>query len=193
MGYENGKIYKLECEDDHFYYGSTICELRKRLYYHKIASQTQPYRVYKHINTIGWDKVKIVLVQEFSCENRRQLIQKENEYIVLNKNNNLCLNTIVAFHTEETRKTAKKESYQKNIEQRREYDKQRNQTEHRKEQFYQRRLKQATENREEYLLMKKEEYLKHKKERDAKNKENYYKNREEILRKKREKYHAKHQ
>lgn len=193
MGYETGKIYKLECEDGHFYYGSTICDLRKRLYYHKKSSEKQPYRVYQHINTIGWDKVKIVLVENFSCENRQQLNQKENEYILLHKNSELCLNTIVSFHTEESRKIAQKERYQKNIEERREYEKKRYQTEHRKEQTKQRRLKEATENREIYLEKKRNEHLRHKEKRNAKNMENYYKNRDEVLRKKREKYQLKHQ
>lgn len=190
MGYENGKIYKLECEDGHFYYGSTICELRKRLYDHKKASKKHPYRVYQHINTIGWDKVKIGLIEDFPCESRKQLNEKENEYIRQNKDNSLCLNTILAFHTEETRKVARKESYDKNIDHRKEYEKKRNQTEHRKEYNRQKRLKEATENREEYLTKKREEYLRNKEKRDAKNKENYYKNREEVLRKKRERYHV---
>lgn len=190
MGYEKGKIYKLECEDGHFYYGSTIAELRKRLYDHKVASEKQPYRVYKHINTIGWDKVKIILVENFSCETKKQLNEKENEYIRLNKDNELCLNTILAFHTEETRKVAKKQYYEKTIDQRREYERKRNQSEQRKQQCRERRLKQATENREEYLTKKREEYLRNKEKRDAKNKENYYKNREEVLRKKKERYHA---
>lgn len=191
MGYEKGKIYKLECDDGHFYYGSTIAELKTRFQGHKRASGKQPYRVYQHINTIGWDKVKIVLIENFPCENRKQLIQKENEYIISNKGNKLCLNTIIAFHTEESRECAKKEYYERTIEDRREYDKKRNQTEHRKDQNRQKRLKQATENREEYLKTKREEYLRHKEARDTKNKENYYKNREEVLRKKREKYHNK--
>lgn len=190
MGYDNGKIYKLECEDGHFYYGSTIAELRKRLYDHKVASEKQPYRVYQHIKTIGWDKVKIVLVENFPCKTKKELNQKENEYIVLHKDNELCLNTIVAFHTEETRKIAKKQYYERTIEDRREYERKRNQTEHRKEQNRQRRLKEATDNREEYLTKKREEYLRNKEKRDVKNKENYYKNREEVLRKKKERYHS---
>lgn len=190
MGYEKGKIYKLECEDGHFYYGSTMSELKTRLQNHKRASEKQPYRVYQHINTIGWDKVKIVLIENFPCESRKQLIEKENEYICQNKNNQLCLNTILAFHTEETKKIAKKEYYENTIEQRKEYEKKRNQTEHRKEYNRQKRLKQATENREEYLTKKREEYLRNKEKRDAKNRENYYKNREEVLRKKRERYHV---
>jgi hypothetical protein len=190
MGYEKGKIYKLECKDGHFYYGSTICELRKRLYQHKESSKKHPYHVYQHINMIGWDKVKIVLIENFPCESRKQLTEKENQYIRENRNNELCLNTILAFHTEETRKIAKKTYYENTIEQRREYEKKRNQSEHRKEYNRQKRLKQATENREEYLTKKREEYLRNKEKRDAKNRENYYKNREEVLRKKRERYHS---
>ena len=63
MGYNTGKIYKLLCDDDHYYYGSTITTLINRFYNHKSSSKLMTSKLYKHINNIGWDKVKILLVE----------------------------------------------------------------------------------------------------------------------------------
>lgn len=101
--YSKGKIYKLQCEDGHYYIGSTCDSLRGRLWDHKDASQTKPWRVYTHINTLGWDKVTIVLVEEFPCENRDQLRQREDFYIQQVRGP-LCLNMDRAFVTERERK-----------------------------------------------------------------------------------------
>jgi hypothetical protein len=48
-------------------------------------------RVYEHINAIGWDKVRIVLIENYPCENKRALIMRENYWYqelgpVLNNN-----------------------------------------------------------------------------------------------------------
>lgn len=47
MGYENGKIYILKCNDNHFYYGSTTVELKRRFWGHKHSSKTMSSKVYK--------------------------------------------------------------------------------------------------------------------------------------------------
>lgn len=41
MGYEFGKIYRLECVDGHFYIGSTIQTLSMRLGLHRFVSPKQ--------------------------------------------------------------------------------------------------------------------------------------------------------
>jgi len=113
MSYEKSKIYKLQCDDGHYYFGSTRGELSRRFYEHKRSSLRQPYRVYQHINSIGWEKVAILLVEEFSCSNRKELLQKENEYIVNHRTDNLCLNTICSTLTEEERKENKRKLNEK--------------------------------------------------------------------------------
>lgn len=102
MDYKNGKIYKLQCEDGHFYIGSTATELRKRLKGHKDKSKESPeQRVYKHINTLGWDKVRIVLIEDYPCENKQQLVHKEDEFIRIYKDDILCLNSFYSHRTPE--------------------------------------------------------------------------------------------
>ena len=89
----NGRIYQLVCDDGFYYIGSTKNELRKRLYQHKKASRTQGDRkVYKHINNIGWDRVKIVLIEEYKCRNKEELVRKEYEYIQAKRLDKMCMN-----------------------------------------------------------------------------------------------------
>jgi len=101
MDYKNGKIYKLQCDDGHFYIGSTVSTLVKRFGQHKCrAKKTPEQRVYKHIDG-KWDSVRIVLIEEFPCENKNQLVRKEDEHIRLHREDALCLNSNMAFRTKE--------------------------------------------------------------------------------------------
>lgn len=97
MGYDHSKIYRLLCDDGHYYYGSTIANLKSRLHGHKESSKTMTSRLYVHINSIGWDKVEIELIETFSCANRTEIRMKENEYILAAKDDPLCLNTLPAY------------------------------------------------------------------------------------------------
>ena len=102
-----GKIYKLLCDDGHYYIGSTITSLIQRTSVHKASSKTRIRKVYEYIG-VGWDTVQIVLIEEFPCETIDALHQKEDEYVVTALNDPLCLNTNRAFRTPEQRKEAVK-------------------------------------------------------------------------------------
>lgn len=100
--YADSKIYVLWCEDEHFYIGSTINELNYRLRDHKQHSKKFPNRkVYAHINTLGWDCVNIQLIEAFSCNSRKELLEKENEYICSLIQDPNCLNEKAAHTTAE--------------------------------------------------------------------------------------------
>lgn len=76
--YNAGKIYKLVCTDGHYYIGSTITALNYRLNNHKQSSKKELERpVYKYINTIGWDKVAIEILEKYSCNSREELLKKK--------------------------------------------------------------------------------------------------------------------
>lgn len=98
MGYENAKVYKLQCADGHFYIGSTKENLPHRRAHHVAASKKFPERrVYNHING-DWENVRIILIEECPCENREQLRRKEDEHIQRELKNQLCLNNMRAFN-----------------------------------------------------------------------------------------------
>lgn len=108
--YSRGKIYKLVNDvDEEFYVGSTCLPLYKRFAWHKEASKYRQSQIYQHFNHIGWDKVKIILIEEFPCNNKMELLRKEREYFDKLKPK---LNTYRPFITEEERKTAFAEYYQ---------------------------------------------------------------------------------
>jgi len=111
MGYENAKVYKLQCADGHFYIGSTKENLPHRKAHHVSASKKFPERrVYKHING-DWENVRIILIEECPCENREQLRRKEDEHIQRELKNALCLNHIGAFNSEDDKKKMKNDGY----------------------------------------------------------------------------------
>lgn len=101
------KVYKLYCDDGHFYYGSTTQKyLSSRYAVHKEYSfrdEAKNNKVYSHIHKIGWDRVKIILVEEFKCTSREDMRRKENEHIVKDLNNPLCLNYNRSFVTDTQR------------------------------------------------------------------------------------------
>jgi hypothetical protein len=90
--YKNGQIYKIICEDGCYYIGSTIQKLNHIFNSHKKSSKKVVCRVYDHINIIGWDKVQIELVENYSCNNKQELNKREQYYIDQSNDDLLCLN-----------------------------------------------------------------------------------------------------
>jgi hypothetical protein len=91
--YENSKTYRLVGDDGSFYIGSTCMPLCKRFWHHKIRAKKNPERkVYQHFNSIGWENVKIILIEQFICFSKEELLRKEQIEIDKYKNNEKCLN-----------------------------------------------------------------------------------------------------
>ena len=110
MGYESGKVYKIQCVDGHFYYGSCITTLERRSYTHRQrAKQENPTcALYKHIKDKEW---KIVLVKSVVCANRNELQKEEDTLIQSSRNDPLCLNTRSAVFNVDKDKERKKQWY----------------------------------------------------------------------------------
>ena len=84
--YANSKVYKLiSSVDSKIYIGSTTVSLSTRLAKHKADAKNRPRPVHRHFNTIGWDTVRIILIETVNCFNREQLVQREQHYIDLLK------------------------------------------------------------------------------------------------------------
>jgi len=107
--YHNSKIYKLTDNNDFFYIGSTCSKLSKRFNEHKTKAKMYPKRlVYQYFNCVGWETVKIVLIEEHVLQSVEQLRKEEDRVIRLHKDNEKCLNSKVANRTEEELKEYKK-------------------------------------------------------------------------------------
>jgi len=87
-----GFIYKLVCPDGYYYISCTITPLIHRIQNHKQHAKTSKLRVYAHINTIGWDDIKIELIETYTCFSKKELITKMNSYIENHNDDSYCLN-----------------------------------------------------------------------------------------------------
>jgi group I intron endonuclease len=172
--YSKGKIYRLvNSVDNEFYVGSTCDALHKRLYNHKAMSKHRPnYCVYQHFNNIGWDNVRIVLVEEYPCETKYQLERRERHFIELMKPK---LNKFIPTRTnKEWRENNKETLTKKNNEWR----------ENNKERYKEKQREYRDKNKQERKQKRKEWY-----EQNKDNiKKKYEQNKEEINAKHREKY-----
>ena len=75
-----GKIYVLwNTVDTLKYVGSTTYPLMKRLSSHLSASKfhAKDNKVYKHLNMIGWDNVRMSLVDEHDFKTKGEMLMRE--------------------------------------------------------------------------------------------------------------------
>ena len=111
--YNNSKIYKIcNLNEDEIYYGSTIGTLNRRLNKHISNYKSWKNNKYNLVSVFNlFDKYfiencKIVLVEDFNCNSRRELLDRENYYI----SNFDCINIRNSRYIEKSRS----EYYQKN-------------------------------------------------------------------------------
>jgi group I intron endonuclease len=109
--YSKSVIYKIVfMETGEFYIGSTRSSLRQRLHSHKKTSKNHPNRpLYALANQLGWDQARIVLVEEFPCENNDQLCRREQQHIEELRSDS-CLNINSAWRSPEEKARQKNES-----------------------------------------------------------------------------------
>lgn len=91
--YKRGKIYKLvSSQTDKIYIGSTIQLLCQRKAKHKYTKQ---HKTIKDITCFNdWD---IVLIKNFPCNNRKELLKEEG--ICIKENYSICINKQIAGRT----------------------------------------------------------------------------------------------
>jgi len=96
IDYKKGKIYKIINDiNDEIYVGSTVLTLAQRLGHHKEASVKCPNtKIYKFIrDNGGWSHFKIILIEDYPCERKEQLLMREQYYketLKATLNNNNC-------------------------------------------------------------------------------------------------------
>lgn len=104
-------VYKISA-DEHFYFGSTRGSLARRIEQHKYLATRKPeWRVYRLINTVGWDKVSIEEVQSFPANvSEEELRSAENALIVQFLGDDKLLNSKRARIPEEERPQLQREA-----------------------------------------------------------------------------------
>ena len=80
-----GKVYKLvNTVDNQIYVGSTVSPLSKRFHGHKTdARKPSTRRVMTHLLSIGWENVRIILIENYTCLSKEELRAREQYYIDL--------------------------------------------------------------------------------------------------------------
>ena len=82
MDYKNGRIYKIINDvNDEIYVGSTTQLLCKRMATHRNNTKLQPNRkLYNTMNSLGIEHFKIILLENYPCNNREELNSREEHY-----------------------------------------------------------------------------------------------------------------
>ena len=78
--YSNGVIYKIVNDiNDDIYIGATTTPLSRRMASHRgsLKVDKKTSRLYKLMRELGKEHFRIVLVEEYPCQNKQQLIQRE--------------------------------------------------------------------------------------------------------------------
>jgi len=83
--FKNAKIYKITNDyNDDVYVGSTCNTLVRRFSVHKCDARKHNDRaLYKLINELGDSRFRIELIENYPCEDKYQLIQREGHFIRL--------------------------------------------------------------------------------------------------------------
>ena len=152
VNYSNGKIYKIINENNEIIYiGSTTQTLCKRY-------STHQYKLQNH---------KIILIENYSCNSKEELLKKEQEFIEQHSN---LLNKIKSY-----------QSTQDRIEYKKENDK--NYRLNNKEKINEVKKKHYEDNKEHFKKYHNEWYMKNKPSQIEKQRKHYQQNRDEINKK----------
>jgi hypothetical protein len=196
--YSKAKIYKIVVdtqEEYKPYVGSTIQTLSNRMSEHRSGHKYKKYICSSFIlfERFGVDKCKIILIEEYPCDNYEQLLSRERYWF----DSIECCNKIRPFTTKEEKfeyekkyRDEHKEHYKKwtedNKDQLAEYHKEYYKTY--KEQFSEKGKIYREQHKEELAEKAKKYQQDHKEEIAEKKKEKYEKNKEEIAVKRKETY-----
>lgn len=118
--YEHGKIYRIVNEvTNDIYIGSTCNPLCLRMALHRYHARTgNTSKVYQVMTEIGIEHFKIQLLEEFPCDSRKELQEREEQFINMLRP---TLNQRSANATPERRKQQRQESYQRHKDDKRQY------------------------------------------------------------------------
>lgn len=80
INYQNTKMYKIVCDDTEKFYVGHTTNFTKRKQGHKSDSKTKDTKVYRMIREFGgWENWRIVLIEKYPCNNKREAEKREEE------------------------------------------------------------------------------------------------------------------
>jgi molecular chaperone DnaK (HSP70) len=192
VNYKNSKIYKLvSLQTDKIYIGSTTQPLYKRFGLHKNAGNKCMSK-----ELIKYDDCKIILIENFECNNKEELCKRERYYIDLYKdiiiNKTIPTRTIKEYRQDNKEKINEqtKKYYETNKEKRKEQMKK--YREENKEKINEQTKKYIEDNKEkikEYNKEYKKKYSQDNKEKIKEKLKEYYKNNKETLKEYKKQYY----
>ena len=112
VNYQDGKIYKIVCDDKDLVYVGSTCEptLARRLAKHKssyrdwLKDSSKPY--YTSFKILERNNVDIVLVESCPCNSKDELHKRERHYIESIK----CVNKLVPGRTDKEYRNVHKDA-----------------------------------------------------------------------------------
>ncbi len=181
--YSKGQIYTVRCYDDIslIYVGSTIDSLSKRFNSHKSDNNVSLFKYVNEFYDGDWDNWYIELYELYPCNSKQELNRREGEVqreiATINKN--------IAGRT-------KKEYYQENADERKQYSKEHyiNNIEKRTEQmkhYKEENIEKIKENNQQYAKKKYQENVDKFKDKNTE----YYQNNAEKIKKQKQLYYLK--
>jgi hypothetical protein len=174
LDYSKGKIYKIwSPSQDIQYIGSTTQELSHRLGNHKknfklyYNKDSKYNNYYTSFEVLKCDDCRIDLLENYSCNDKTELLQKEGEYI----KNNICVNKIIAGRSKKQHYIDNKELISKQQKLYREINKEK----------LAKQNKLYQKNNKELISKQQKLYRENNKEKIAKYKKLYRENNKEII------------
>tara|TARA_E500000305_G_C3915270_1_gene185347 strand:+ start:91 stop:693 length:603 start_codon:yes stop_codon:yes gene_type:complete len=167
--YVNGKIYKIVCnETGEVYYGSTIIKLKKRINNHTNNKNCSSRQILNRNNYY------YELIENYSCNNKKELETRERWYI----ENNECINKFIPTRTKKEYRQDNKETM---------VEKRKNYYENNKEKLLEQNKLYYDKNKEKKIEQSKLYAQNNKEKRKEYQKEYYNQNKEKINEKLKEK------
>ena len=177
--YQNGKIYKLVCDKSPLvYYGSTIKPLSRRLTHHKVSKCCSSRELFKLGN------VSIELVEEYPCNSKKELQERERiyiEFMLNNFNHKIICNKVIPGRTAEEWRIDNRDEISKKRKEH--YKANRDNVNERSKKYYRANREKANERSREYHKANREKH-------NEQSKVYRIENRETINKKQREKFNC---
>lgn len=93
--YAHGKIYRIDVGDE-YYIGSTCLTLPQRFSNHR-QDRGRTSMFYQKVRAVGIENCHMTLVEEYPCNSRAELSQREEYYVSVARKDPRCLNRKAAY------------------------------------------------------------------------------------------------